>query len=119
MNGTTLVVVHAKKRPEPKQTKCARDAETKTTSTSKNTNVRSTEKLHTKTNLTLNMMKKTTMLSVVPMMKKLIRKMMMMRSWWSGAFPCHMGGETAGCHMISGAGLCWQHVGGVGSTTTT
>ena len=21
--------------------------------------------------------------------------------------------------MISGAGLCWQHVGGVGSTTTT
>ena len=29
------------------------------------------------------------------------------------------GGETAGCHMISGAGLCWQHVGGVGSTTTT
>ena len=37
----------------------------------------------------------------------------------SGAFPCHLGGETAGCHMISGAGLCWQHVGGVGSTTTT
>ena len=27
----------------------------------------------------------------------------------SGAFPCHLGGETAGCHMISGAGLCWQH----------
>ena len=37
----------------------------------------------------------------------------------SGAFPCHLGGETAGCYMISGAGLCWQHVGGVGSTTTT
>ena len=31
----------------------------------------------------------------------------------------NLGGETAGCHMISGAGLCWQHVGGVGSTTTT
>ena len=29
------------------------------------------------------------------------------------------GGETVGCHMISGAGLCWQHVGGVGSTTTS
>ena len=55
------------------------------------------------------------------MIQTMLMKLMIIldESRQSGAFPCHLGGETAGCHMISGAGLCWQHVGGVGSTTTT